>query len=312
MCIRDRDHRNQGQDDFHPRGPVATSSSSSFSPIPSNTRVSGGPVTLNTNPVSTSGSSHQDFLSTLLDTPAEGLNISWPLVVGFMVVSACAIIALVVQLVCVTKRWWKKCRDTPYMLERRIRRREAKVLWRAKKSEGSAANTVDIEMQPLTQRAEPSLPLGSAPQVMENVATLRRDLNALSERTLMMFEKTTELLKDHQRMSHDLESELREVRDSTEIQNDRHREVMAVIQNLGLSTLEGDRLRRVRSQQRLPRRMDLPVDSYSSLSSQYRRRRAGPRSESPHTVLEEEEDGREEGFDNALYECMIPKTKKSS
>ena len=138
-----------------------------------------------------------------------------------------------IQLVCITKRWWKKCRDTPYMLERRIRRREAKVLWRAKKSEGSAANTVDIEMQPLTQWAEPSLPLGSTPQVMENVATLRRDLNALSERALMMFEKTTELLKDHQRMSHDLESELREVRDSTEIQNDRHREVMAVIQNLG-------------------------------------------------------------------------------
>ena len=186
------------------------------------------------------------------------------------------------------------------------------MLWRAKKSEGSAANAVDIEMQPLTEKAEPSRPLSSAPQVMENVATLRRDLNALSERTLMMFEKTTGLLKDHQRMSHELESELREVRDNNEIQNDRHREVMAVIQNLGLSTLEGDRLRRVRSQQRLPRRMDLPVDSYSSLSSQYRRRRAGPRSESPHTVLEEEEDGREEGFDNALYECMIPKSKKSS
>ena len=183
------------------------------------------------------------------------------------------------------------------------------MLWRAKRNEGGAANQVDIEMQPLTERGEPQFALGSAPQVLESVKTLRKDLNALSERTLVMFEKTTGLLKDHQRMSHELELELREVRENSEIQNDRHREVMAVIQNLGLTTLEGDRLRRVRSQQRLSRRMELPVDSYSSLSSQYRRRRAGPRSESPHTVLEEEEDGREDGIENTLYECMIPKPK---
>ena len=67
------------------------------------------------------------------------------------------------------------------MLERRIRRREAKVLWRARRNEGGAANQVDIEMQPLTDRREPQFTLGSAPQVLESVKTLRKDLNALSE-----------------------------------------------------------------------------------------------------------------------------------
>ena len=127
-----------------------------------------------------------------------------------------------------------------------------------------------------------------------------------------MFEKTTGLLKDHQKSANKLGEELREIGEISECQTDRYRKMMAVVHTLGLTTMEGDRLRRFRSQQRLSRRLETPVDTYSSLSLQYRRRRQDPNLDTSHLTLEEEGEGREDAAENTLYESMVPKNKRSS
>ena len=130
-------------------------------------------------------------------------------------------------------------------------------------------------MQPLTEHQAEDTPIviGSAPRVLEIVRDLRKDLNALSERTLVMFDKTTGLLKGHQLTANEVKTDIQELREMCECQRDRHREVVDLLRTLGLSTAESDHLRRIRSHQRLPRRLEAPTDTYSSLSSHYRRRR---------------------------------------
>ena len=127
-----------------------------------------------------------------------------------------------------------------------------------------------------------------------------------------MFDKTTNLLKGHQRTANEMGEELREMREMCECQTDRFREVMEVVHSLGLTTVEGDRLRRIRSQQRLSRRMEAPADTYSSLSSHYRRRRQDLTLDSSHVTLEEEGDDREDGVENPLYDCVNTKHKRPS
>ena len=163
-------------------------------------------------------------------------------------------------------------------------------------------------MQPLTEHQQDETPfvIGSAPRLMENVRDLRKDLNALSERTLAMFDKTTNLLKGHQMTANEVREDMRELREMCECQGDRYREVMDLIRTLGLSTTESDRLRRIRSQQRLSRRLEAPADTYSSLSSHYRRRRQDLTSDASHATLEEEGDDREDGVENPLYDfCLL-------
>ena len=302
-------HRNSDPEILRPRYPVS-STTSSFSPTQHRPDSHSGSSRLKKKEGLSSSSS--SFLDQFTHSSAS-YELPWSILLGLVVLSACTLACLSVQAVCLGRRAWKKWRDSPYMLERRIRRREAKVRWRAQKNEGGLrTDNIDIEMQPLTESTRNDRPfvLGSAPQILENIKTLRKDLNSLSERTLSMFEKTTGLLKDYQRSTHDLGDEIREIREISELQNERFREVMSVVQSLGLSTMEGDRLRRFRSQQRLVRRLESPLDTYSSLSSQYRRRRHDPESEAHTTTVEEEEENQEGGPENSLYECMVPKSKR--
>ena len=198
------------------------------------------------------------------------------------------------------------------MLERRIRRREARVQWRAQQQLRGASKEVNIEMQPLTEPQAEDTPIviGSAPRILETVRDLRKDLNALSERTLVMFDKTTNLLKGHQLTANEVRTDIQELREMCECQRDRHREVVDLLRTLGLSTTESDRLRRIRSHQRLPRRLEAPTDTYSSLSSHYRRRRHELPPDTSHATLEEEGDDREEGVENPLYDFVNANTKK--
>ena len=121
------------------------------------------------------------------------------------------------------------------MLERRIRRREARVQWRAQQQLRGASKEVNIEMQPLTEPQADDAPIviGSAPRILETVRDLRKDLNALSERTLAMFDKTTNLLKGHQLTANEVRTDIQELREMCECQRDRYREVVDLLRTYG-------------------------------------------------------------------------------
>ena len=287
----------------------SSSSSSVTGPTSRVEQQGGGPVLAADRPPSSRSSS---FWSGLFGSSADGLHLSWPIIVGLVVLSACTLTCCSVQLLCFCQRSWKKWQDSPFMLERRIRRREARVQWRAQQQLRGASKEVNIEMQPLTEHQAEDTPIviGSAPRVLETVRDLRKDLNALSERTLVMFDKTTSLLKGHQLTANEVRTDIQELREMCECQRDRHREVVDLLRTLGLSTAESDHLRRIRSHHRLPRRLEAPTDTYSSLSSHYRRRRHELPPDTSHATLEEEGDDREAGVENPLYDFVNANAKK--
>ena len=86
------------------------------------------------------------------------------------------------------------------------------------------------------QAEDTPIVIGSAPRVLEMVRDLRKDLNALSERTLAMFDKTTNLLKGHQLTANEVRTDIQELREMCECQRDRYREVVDLLRTLGLST----------------------------------------------------------------------------
>ena len=105
------------------------------------------------------------------------------------------------------RRGWKKFRDSPFMIERRIQKRKARVRWRRRRvARDSSPNCADIEMQPLAaeDRGESPILRGVGPNLRDEVRALRDAHRGLDDRMLTMFDKTLALLRNQQEELHNL------------------------------------------------------------------------------------------------------------
>ena len=227
------------------------------------------------------------------------------LVLSTLTLSCCLVLFGIVG-----RRVWKKFRDSPFMLERRIRRREARVRWRRKRNTGdSSAGQVDIEMQPLAagDRGERPILRGLGPSVRDEMRALRDVQNGMEDRMLTMFEKTIVLLRNQQEDMHFLRVELQAVKRHAESQVNTYQEVLASVRNLSLSPVEGERLKRSRHHLRTSQHLEVPaLSAYYTLSSVHRARRPCVTS-SPIVVGAEAEGGA--AYNNSrdtLFDKMFP------
>ena len=100
----------------------------------------------------TSDPSHSVSGGDLVEGPSEtrkiptlGASLPMEVLLLILVLSTLTLVCCLVLLGIMGRRVWKKFRDSPFMLERRIRRREARVRWRRKRNTGdSSAGQVDI------------------------------------------------------------------------------------------------------------------------------------------------------------------------
>ena len=196
------------------------------------------------------------------------------------------------------------------MLERRIRRREARVRWRRKRdTRDSSPDRVDIELQPLAagDRGEEPILRGRGPSINDEVRAMQDVQRGMEDRMLTMFEKTIVLLRNQQEDMHFLGVELQAVKKHSEIQADTYQEVLASVRNLGLSPVEGERLKRSRHHLRTSQHLEVPLSAYSTLSSVHRARRSGAVS-SP-IALGADCGTMEENIDDIPFDRVFPRSQ---
>ena len=98
----------------------------------------------------TSDPSHSVSGGDLVEGPSEtrkiptlGASLPMEVLLLILVLSTLTLVCCLVLLGIMGRRVWRKFRDSPYMLERRIRRREARVRWRRKRDTGCLLYTSD-------------------------------------------------------------------------------------------------------------------------------------------------------------------------
>ena len=128
---------------------------------------------------------------------------------------------------------------------------------------------------------------------------------------LTMFEKTIVLLRNQQEDMHFLRVELQAVKRHTESQANTYQEVLASVRNLGLSPVEGERLKRSRHHLRTSQHLEVPpLSTYSTLSSVHRTRR--PCATSSPIVVGAEGGTINNNSRDTLFDRMFPEDQTQS